>query len=149
MMMSKADENSYSAADRMIYEARERLQLVRDRYWRERVQGEPSPKVRRELAIAALQLFDVLWEYRGEQVVREDWEDSSIGELHELLNETVSMPKQAAGDTTNAETVDRPAIMAVPSDELIRMTKDLDELAKELGFGANTASQLPFEDWGE
>lgn len=141
MAMSSADEQNQhrSAANRMVYDARERLQAVRNQFWRERVQGEPSPKVRRELAIAALQLYDVLYEHREEEVVESDWNESAATRLQSLLNSTVEVPRDSPGRSSNAKTVERPAIMAIGADELLQMTKELDDLAKTLGFSANTA----------
>jgi hypothetical protein len=138
--MSRSDDNDgQTAADRLIYEAREHLQAVRNQFWRERIRGAPSRQVRRELAIAALQLYDVLYEHREDQVVKTDWEESAATELQQLLDETVQVRREAAGDTANGQTVARPAIMAVSPDRLLEITKELDDLAKKLGFSAATA----------
>lgn len=139
--MSKVDKQQQhrSAANRMVYEAREHLQAVRNQFWRERVQGEPSPQVRRELAIAALQLYDVLYEHREDEVVKTDWGESAATKLQSLLDETVEVTQDTPGRSTNAIKVERPAIMAVSPDEMLQMTKELDDLAKTLGFSANTA----------
>lgn len=149
MMMSKANDDGYSPSNRMIMEAREHLQAVRNQFWRERIRGQPSPEIRRELAVAGLQLFDVLWEHREEEVVKHDWQESNVGDFISLLNETVEMQQPTPGDSQNSRTESMPALMALSADRLLQMTKDLDQLAKELGFSAEISQSRPMYDAGK
>lgn len=146
---NRDDVSRQTAADRLINEAREHLQAVRNQFWRERVNGNVTQHTKRELAIAALQVYDVLFENRDEDVIRGEWEDSSIPQLESLLAKTVTKARPAPGDTANGDSVQVPAIMAVDADRLLAMTKDLDEIAKNLGHGATIEHQRPMYDAGK
>lgn len=143
------DADRGSAADRLIYDAREQLQAVRREFWRQRVTGTVSPRVKQELAVASLTLYDILWEHRDEQKIRNEWEESHVDQLRELLDETVAVESQTAGDSPNSKTETRPAIMSADADWLLSMSKRLDELAKDLGFGASIASSRPIYHAGK
>jgi hypothetical protein len=143
--MSEDDEGT-NPADRLIYDAREQLQLVRNEFWRQRVRGTVSSKMKRELAVAAIQLHDVLWEHSDENAIEDEWDGSNVDDLRTLLDKTVSVPEQTPGDSANNRTVERPAIAAVDGDWLVDVSKRLERLAKQLGFGANTRDETPHNE---
>lgn len=120
---------------RMIYDIRQRVQMARNRYWADGVDSQISNETHRELAIAALQYYDVLYEFRGESVIGDsDWPD--ISPLRERVGQTVTRRTQsdAFGEPTTTEEV--PAVMLLPVDEIVELTEELDDLAKTLGFAA-------------
>jgi hypothetical protein len=147
MSSSHSDDGALSQpAGRIIYQTRQRVQEVRNQYHRERVFGSVSAETHRELATVALQYRDVLAEHAEEQVVREAWRESGVDRLEELVGETRPVEVAGAGDTRNTETVQRPAVLAVSHADIYQATKDLDRLAKELGFAASTRDKTPEEE---
>jgi hypothetical protein len=138
MSSNSYDETDDQRPKRVVYDARETVQAARNEVWGELVgHGSVSPHARRQLATAAVQYWDVLKEYGDE---REDgWEEAGVDQLGELVGRTVEVAEPAPGDTSATETVKRPALLSVDPQQLIDVTKRLDELAKELGFAAAVA----------
>lgn len=145
MSSNSYDETDDQRPKRVVYDARETVQAARNEVWGELVgHGSVSPHARRQLATAAVQYWDVLKEYGDE---REDgWEEAGVDQLGELVGQTVEVAEPADGDTSATETVERPALLSVDPQQLIDITKRLDELAKELGFAAATQDRTPSDE---
>jgi hypothetical protein len=133
--MSYDDEGSDPQPKRLIYDAREQVQAVRNEYWRQSVRGYVSTTMRRELATVAIQYYDVLSEHSEEKAINGQWDDS-VETLREALGSTVEVAVQAPGDTGAVTFEERPAITQLDPDRIVQVTKQLDRIAKELGFGA-------------
>jgi hypothetical protein len=143
--MSDDDERSDSAPARLIYRMREHVQQVRNQFWREGINGQPSAATKRELATACIQYWDVLYEFRDESVLEEgDFPDvepvrSRVGQMTERLEQS--------GRRGGSQTVRQvPAVMELDGWYLVSLTKDLDDLANRLGFGASTREATPHDD---
>jgi len=124
---------------RMIYDIRRRVQAARNQYWAEGVDSNVSERTHRELAVATLQYYDVLYEFRDESVLTDnDWPD--INELRDRVGKTVTKRTHSGvfGETTTTNEV--PAVTMLPADRIVTMSKDLDDLAKRLGFSATADS---------
>lgn len=120
---------------RMIYEVRRRVQAARNLYWADGVDSNVSDQTHRELAIAALQYHDVLYEFRDESVLTErDWPD--VEPLRQRVNKTVRRRQESEvfGEPSTVKQV--PAVRELSTEQLVQITEDLDDLAKKLGFGA-------------
>ena len=132
---------------RMIYAMRRHVQQIRNRFWEEGVNGQFSPRTKRELAAAAIQYWDCLYEFRDEQVLDEgDFPDispvrSRVGETTEVLGQS---PRRSGGQ--QLRTV--PAVTELSEDYLLELTEDLDDLSKQLGFGASAKETTPHDDIG-
>lgn len=148
-MRRQDDEPETRAAERVVYEAREHLQAVRNQYWRERVSGTASPETKRELAVAAIQLYDVLWEHHDEDVIQGEWEASGVDELREKLNEEIQVATETSGRSGGVQYETRPAILGVDGDRLVAVSKSLEKLAKGLGFSANVSASRPIYHAGK
>jgi hypothetical protein len=145
--MSRSDSEAVATpAKRVIYRTRERVQEVRNRYHRERVNGGVTDATHRELATVALQFRDVLAEYADESVVRDKWDESGVDDLEALVGQTRTVDEVAPGRTSNTQTVTKPAVLAVPHVQIYHATKQLDSLAKELGFAASAREKTPEEE---
>jgi len=134
-----SDERDDPEPRRMIYEIRRRVQAARNQYWADGVDAEVSDRTHRELAIAALQYYDVLYEFRDESVLEEDdWPDVEV--LRERVGKTVRRRERSDvfGEGTTVREV--PAVSEVPVADIVDMTENLDDLAKTLGFGAEAVS---------
>jgi len=127
---------------RLIYEKKERLQQIRDRYWEEGVEGQRSNQTKRWLATVMLQFYDVLHEYRDETVLSDD-DFPDISPIRERIGEqtTVIQTSKRVGGGQTVETV--PAINELSEAYLIDLSEQLDDLAKKLGFSAQPITQRP------
>ena len=132
-----SDDRDDPEPRRMIYEIRRRVQAARNQYWANGVDAEVSDRTHRELAIAALQYYDVLYEFRDEPVLDEDdWPDVEV--LRERVGKTVRRRERSDvfGEQSTVRQV--PAVSEVPVEQIVDITENLDDLAKTLGFGAST-----------
>jgi len=120
---------------RMIYEVRRRVQAARNRYWADGVDSDLSSETHRELAITALQYYDVLYEFRDESIISErDWPD--VDPLRDSVNKTVKVEQESNIFGEPDQIDDVPAVQTLSVEYLVELTEDLDDLAKKLGFGA-------------
>ncbi|MDB2293724.1 hypothetical protein PM085_15815 [Halorubrum ezzemoulense] len=134
------DERDDAEPRRMIYEIRRRVQAARNRYWADGVDSDLSTETHRELAIAALQYHDVLYEFRDESILTEDdWPD--VEPLRKRVNKTVRRREQSDVFGEPATTKEVPAVQTLPTERLVELTEELDDLAKKLGFGAKAEEQ--------
>lgn len=135
-----SDERDDPEPRRMIYEIRRRVQAARNQYWADGVDSDLSTETHRELAIAALQYHDVLYEFRDESILTDDdWPD--VEPLRERVNKTVRRREQSEVFGEPATTTEVPAVRTLPTERLVELTEDLDDLAKKLGFGAKADEQ--------
>jgi len=143
-----SDDRDDPEPRRMIYEIRRRVQAARNQYWADGVDAEVSDRTHRELAIAALQYYDVLYEFRDESVLEEDdWPDVEV--LRERVGKTVRRRERSDvfGEGTTVREV--PAVSEVPVAEIVDMTENLDDLAKTLGFGAAANTDVDRDEFSE
>jgi len=145
MSSNSYDERDDQRPKRVVYDARETVQAARNEVWGELVgRGQVSLHARRQLATAAVQYWDVLKEYGEDRST--EWEESGVDQIGALVGETVEVPEPAPGDTNANDTVQRPALLSVDPEQLIDVTKELDTLAKELGFAAGTRDKTPSDE---
>jgi hypothetical protein len=145
--MTDHDEHRDQTARNVVFEARIAMQQARNQYYRERVKhNEVSTETCRELAIRLVQLWDTLYEYRGEQAVEDKWGELDIDNIRTLLDQqaTVQQATPGRGTATTAETV--PAIATVNPEKLITASKELDEIANALGFAASATNSTPHNE---
>jgi hypothetical protein len=129
------DERQDVRPRQVIYDARERVQAARNQLFAELVgRGSVSLRSRRDLAIATVQYWDALGEFREDR--EEKWDDAQVDEIRSLIGTTVSTTRPAPGDTGALETIEQPALLAADPMELVEASKRLDTLAKDLGFAA-------------
>lgn len=142
------DERDDPQPKQLIYEMRRRVQRARNHYWRDGVNGQVSQDTHLELAEAVVEYWDVLYEFRDESILNEgDFPD--IKEVRSRLGKTTQVPQEAPGDTSNKELVEQPAVMDIPTRRLVEISKRLDDLAKQLGFGASVSEKRPIYHAGK
>ena len=143
--MQMSEERDDHEPRRMIYEVRRRVQAARNRFWSEGVDGSVSSDTHRELAVAALQYHDVLYEFRDESIIEEgDFPD--ISPIEERIGRKVQKPVKSAGLGRPVKMQAVPAVTEIPVEQLVQATEDLDDLAKKLGFGAKAAERTPHNE---
>lgn len=141
-MSADSDERSN---DRMgaqdILRTRQWVKEVRAQYYGELAQqGSCSRSTHQLLQTAVLRYWDAIHEYRDED---EDlWEEKDLDEIPRLAEETVRVSVSTPGYGQGSSTHERPAISQVSADSLVELTHRMDEVAHELGFGAE-ARQKP------
>lgn len=146
--MSRAsnDEEASSAGFQSLVRAvREEMQRARSQYYQEKIwRHSVSKPVRVQLARAALNYYDVLWEFRSKnQEIRKAWEQSDVDAIQRLSNETVAVPTNAPGRSSATQTTEQNALLAIDPDRLVALTKKLDFFANRLGFGAEVTTDRP------
>lgn len=139
--MSQNGERNSPVAAQIIYDTRRELQRTRNQYWREGVYGELSEATHLELAEKTIEFYDVLYEFRDESIIADN-EFPDISELRSCIGRTTTIPDEAPGDTNNLEGIQVPAALQIPADRIYDKSKELDDLAKQLGFAA-TPKEAP------
>lgn len=137
-MSDYSDERDDQRPRRIIYDIREQVQAARNEVYSELVgRGAVSLDSRRQLATATVQYWDVLREYRDER--EDEWEEAGVDQLATAIGSTVAVETAAPGDTTATQTEERPALLSVDAQQILQISKRLDELANDLGFSASVS----------
>jgi hypothetical protein len=138
------DDSGRSAADELIRQARIELQVARNRMFEERVgSGGVSQQTRRQLAVATLKLWDTLHEERDHRDIKDQWASSEVGKLDAMLSETVEQAQETAGAGRNTATQTVPAIVAADIGWLDQVSREVKEIANELGKGPSVTDPTP------
>jgi len=138
-MSSESESARTSPAYRLIHHYRERATAAVQRYNEAIVTGGVPADVKQDLATAALDYYNVLYEYREEEALDEEWDERGISWLEELANETVTVEQSLPRSNGATTTTERPAILSVDAHRLKELILELNDVAKELGFSAEVA----------
>jgi hypothetical protein len=96
-----------------------------------------------------VQYYDILWEYKTErQSVEQAWGESDIEKIQELANQSRVVDVTAPGRTSNTQQAQKPALAALNPGKLVELTKQLDQIANDLGFAAGVESEREFGQIG-
>jgi hypothetical protein len=146
--MNPSDDSGDTGHERLIREMRYEVQQARNRYWEEGVNGGVSTQTHRDLAAKAVEYYDVLYEYREETILDDgDW--PNINDLRSRVGKTTEVVSTAGGRGAGADTETVPAVTQVSIGRILQVTKQLDDLAKKLGFSAGVSSRRPLYDVGK
>ena len=129
----------------MIHRRRQRAQQTRELYYEHRLAGETPPSVQKQLALCVLEYHDVLREFRNSPAVdEEDYPD--ISPIRNRLGEYIEVVANSKrlGQSTTMKSL--PAVIELPDHYLIRMIDQLDDLAQNLGFGAEASKSTPHNE---
>jgi len=132
------DEPESRASRRAIEDVRQQIRDVRSRCYDALNKDRQPPHA--ELRQTLLAYWDHLSEYRDE--ASETWEDNDLDKIREHAQERVEVRTQKPGYGGHTTTKTKPKLAAVDTWTLIEWTQGLDEVAKELGFAANTARNI-------
>lgn len=98
----------------------------------------PSVEAKRKAAAALSDYRDILWDYREEGVLEVSWDERpvNVDEVDRYLTEKTLVQKSMnrRGNAKDSEVA--PLIDDVPAQNLFDIGKELDAIAKELGFAA-------------
>lgn len=147
VMSSDSHGNDGETRDRrLIREAKEECFHARRKLRRE--QPDPSEQTRQLLCAALGDYRDVLWDYHDERALETPWDERAVDVdvVEQWLSQTVKsnddLPRR--GDAQTAVTV--PMSRHVPATQLLHVAKELDAIAKELGFAAPAKDPTPNEE---
>lgn len=140
--MSDDADTGETPFGRLIREAKEEAFHARRQLRRE--QPGPSPEAKRELAQAIADYHDVLRDYADERALEKPWDDRFRLDPDALLDQTVDVEQAVASRNGNAtEPATVPAAATLPARQLLDLAKELDAIAKELGFAASAKQPTP------
>lgn len=129
---------------RSIRKVRERAFMAQLRVREQQVaHGFVSEDARRELAGATLALRDRLLTFREDSALTQDWSDYGVDWVETLAGETVRRPEPTPRSNGNHQTVERPALLYVEPERLMATVRQLDQIARDLGFEAATKDRTP------
>lgn len=145
--MSSTEEEVTETRDRrLIREAKEEAYHARRKLRRE--QPNPSGETKQLLCAALADYRDVLWDYHDERALETDWgeRDVDIDALDTILSATVTTTEELPRRGGPIEEVEVPAARVADTAELMQIAKELDAIAKELGFSASAKQPTPSEE---
>jgi len=120
----------------LIYDVRRRVQAARSRYWAESVDCDVSDQTHRDLAVVAMQYHDALVEFRDDlPLAEDDWPD--ISPIQDAMGETVTREVESNVFMQSSKVEQVPAVQTIPTDDIVHITEELDDIAKQLGFAAD------------
>ena len=131
-----SDEDGSDAAPKaLIYEMRRQVQTARNQYWRQGAYGTCTDETHIRLAEVAVEYADVLHEYRDEMIL-DDGDMPDMDALRDRIGKKIERFEEAPGRTSALRSVSVPAVLEIPAEDIVQKTKELDDLAKKLGFSA-------------
>lgn len=133
--MSEEYEQHDTPFGRLIREAKEEAFHARRQLRREL--PDVSTQTKREVAESIADYHDVLQDYSDERSLRIAWEDRLPANPDDLLVETAEVQVGVSARNRDAvQTQQAPAAAVLSPRELLALGKELDAIAKELGFAA-------------
>jgi hypothetical protein len=144
--MSDQQTDRESGFRRLIREAKEEAFHARRQLRREL--PSPSTDTKRRVAEALADYRDLLSDYHDERVLKTPWgeRDVDVDVLDAYLSETVPVERPLDRRGGAVETVEAPRVARVRPARLFEIGKELDAIAKELGFAASARDQTPSEE---
>ena len=145
--MSRSDNaaGDPTGYDRLIREAKEEAFHARRKLRREL--PNPSAAVRLDVVAATADYYDALADYRDERAIDGDWGDHIDLDPNRLLEETAEIERSVSSPNPNASrSADVPLGATVGPERLLALGKQLDAVAKDLGFAAAAKDTTPNEE---
>lgn len=135
-----SDDVGDSRPRQLVHAARERMQQARNQVWSDRTDGSVSRETRRQFIVSLLAYRDVLADYRDDSALKhqDGWEGYDVDWPLDYLQQYVTVSNPSKDPRGGRDTTREPAILHVPIDDLIDVSKKLDEIAVDLGFSAET-----------
>src|SRR6056297_3837874 len=147
-VISMASDGGDSQPRQIIYAQKKQANAARNRYRMVEYDSGLDAQTHRQLAVSALQYYDVLREYEDKPILSaSDWPD--IEPIRDRLGQTIIQRQecQVANEPSQLEEV--PAIKTVPADMLVAVINQLDKVANKLGFGAGVEHKRTLYDAGK
>jgi hypothetical protein len=146
--MATTDDGGNDGEPRkLIYRVRERVHEARAELRSEMYLGKVSVQAKKNFASVLLVYYDILKEHRDEQILDPSWEERGVDWLDQAARQTVTEERSRDGVLPGKQTQTRSRLAAASADQLLDVGDALDEIAKELGFSAETPDHTPHNEW--
>lgn len=145
-MSSDAERERVSPAYKLIHHYRERAHAAIQRYNENSWSGDIPSDVHQDLATAALDYYNALYEFRDEGALEESWDERGIDWLEDAEHETVTVERSLNRANGATSYVEIPLIQAVDPAKLVRTIRELNDIAGELGLSAHIEESTPRTD---
>lgn len=126
-----------------ILRTRQKVKQARIELRGQRLDGEYPPKAKKQFGHVLLEYYDTLSEFRTNNKIEDEWQQSGVDDLPEYFNRQVVVEHQAPGFQSGIIKETKPQVEVMDGDRLIHLSKQLDNFANELGFTADTQENLP------
>jgi len=141
-MMSDNQTDSETGFRRLVREAKEEAFHARRQLRREL--PTPSMGTKLDVAAALSDYRDVLEDYRDETALKTPWDERDVDWIDDALAETTTVEQSVTHHNPAASRESEvPFAATVGARELLRLGKELDAIAKELGFAASAKGVTP------
>lgn len=134
--MSTDDDRGQHRPRRIIHDRMEFAERAVERYYRERASGSVGRETHLDLVSAALAYRKVLYRYRDDRALSEDWADRGLDWIDDAARGTVTERKAVSSWRGGSTTVQRPRALEIDPEDVVRVIEELDDVASELGFAA-------------
>lgn len=131
----------------LVFDVRERVHETRAAVRQDMLQGGVSATTQQEFASTLLVYYDVLKEHRGEAILDPGWGERGVDWLDDASRQTVTRTQSKPGLLHGTETVRESLLSRCDIDRLMDTADALDQIAKELGFTAETPDHTPGNEW--
>lgn len=149
-MTAQSDDSDHkSAADKMLEEAWINLQHARWQFHSEAAKGDMTTETRRELAVATLALWDTILSERDHTKIKNDIPESHIPDLREMVHTTTTVRQDTPGRGRGGGVKQVPAITQASFELLATVSREVMDLASELGKGLSVQSARPIYHAGK
>ena len=131
--------------DRLIREVKERTFQARRQLRREL--PDPTPGTKQDVVAATADYFDVLEDYADDRALEKPFDERIEINPNVLLGKTTEGERRVESQNPNAsKTATVPLAATINPARLMNLAKELDAIAKELGFAASTRDVTPNEE---
>ena len=138
-MSNPDDDAGESGFRRQIRETKE--EAFRARRLLRRGLPDPDPETRLDVATILSDYRDLLSDYADEGALRTPWDERNVDWIDRTLSETTAVERPLPRRGAVTETVQMPKAAGINPQRLLELGKELDAIAKELGFAAAARDQ--------
>lgn len=145
-----SDDTDDAQPRRLIFDARERVHEARARLRSQMLQHGSAPEEARMRFAAALLVYrDLLSEHRDDAALDPPWDERGVDWIEQASRQTVTQQREREGVLPGTETREKNGLVHAAADDLLETADRLDQVAKDLGFAAETPDHQPHDEWDE
>jgi len=143
------DDDADGKPRRFLFDIRETVHEMRAQVRSEMVSsGGVSTGTQEQFAAVLLTYRDALTEFRDEAVLDPEWDERGVDWIERASRQRVRQASGGGGGIAyGGDTESVPKLVAIDIDPLLEVSHQLDEIAKDLGFAAETRDHTPDNEW--
>jgi translation elongation factor EF-1beta len=131
-----------------IYDARESMHEARLALKTENMAGSPSMTTRRRFCAVLSAYYDVLKEHRDDPALDPPWDERRVDWIDRWVQEDVTRKVEPSGTGYGTREREVNKLASAPISRLLDGADELDRIAKDLGFAAETTDHTPEDEFG-